>query len=483
MTRHSAIQWLLLASVALLVAAARWSARRTHNASDFLIAHRRLGPWLAACGVLGGTTNATVLILVVAAAFVWGVCAVWLAGGVLAGVLLSVVYVAPRLHAMATAHEGVTLTQLISSGAGERMQPTIALSAALIAFVALLLQASLAAGFAAQMLREAAGYSLWSIVLFGVAGVAACVFAGGLRAASCCDAVQSGAMALTLVLLPIPALIALGGTDVLMAELTAPDAAFSDWFAGKRGVVALALALGGFGIGCAAPGQPHAMARLMSVRADRSALPRYLTPILASVLLGAALFCGWCTRALYGGLQAPEQALYALATRLLPPALAGAFIVALFIALMSSVASPLLALASQCSVELRRPTALLSSGWTRLALVVAAAVAIAFTLLVPIELATHGWFPYLALGASFGPLLMVRLTGKRVRPGSVLGAMWTGFVLTVIFHVLPDSPGDFLERVLPFVASLGIALTGGERRRNPDRADRSQETMHHSVPI
>ena len=42
---------------------------------------------------------------------------------------------------------------------------------------------------------------------------------------------------------------------------------------------------------------------------------------------------------------------------------------------------------------------------------------------------------------------------------------------------------DFLERVLPFIASLGIALTGGERRRNPDRADRSQETVHDRVPI
>jgi sodium/proline symporter len=52
-----------------------------------------------------------------------------------------------------------------------------------------------------------------------------------------------------------------------------------------------------------------------------------------------------------------------------------------------------------------------------------------------------------------------------------------------VFHLLPDSPGDFLERVLPFIAALGIALTGGERRRNPDRADRSQETMHDRVPI
>jgi sodium/proline symporter len=95
----------------------------------------------------------------------------------------------------------------------------------------------------------------------------------------------------------------------------------------------------------------------------------------------------------------------------------------------------------------------------------------------------HAMFGYAAIGAAFGPLLLVRISGKRVRPGATLGAMWSGFILSLLFHLLPDSPGDFLERVLPFVAALGIALTGGERRRNPDRADRSQETVHDRVPI
>jgi hypothetical protein len=77
----------------------------------------------------------------------------------------------------------------------------------------------------------------------------------------------------------------------------------------------------------------------------------------------------------------------------------------------------------------------------------------------------------------------VRLAGKRVRPGSTLGAMWAGFLLTVLFYLLPDSPGDLFERVMPFLASLGIALTGGERRRDPDRADRVETTVHDRAAI
>jgi sodium/proline symporter len=115
---------------------------------------------------------------------------------------------------------------------------------------------------------------------------------------------------------------------------------------------------------------------------------------------------------------------------------------------------------------------------------VLAAVCVAVsTLFAPSTVFDHAMFGYTAIGASFGPLLLVRLCGKRVRPGATLGAMWSGFLLSLLFHLLPDSPGDFLERVLPFVTSLGIALTGGERRRNPDRADRSQETVHDRIPI
>ena len=46
-----------------------------------------------------------------------------------------------------------------------------------------------------------------------------------------------------------------------------------------------------------------------------------------------------------------------------------------------------------------------------------------------------------------------------------LSCMWTGFVLTVMFYLLPDSEGDLLERVLPFVVALAVAAGLSQRRR------------------
>jgi Na+/proline symporter len=134
-------------------------------------------------------------------------------------------------------------------------------------------------------------------------------------------------------------------------------------------------------------------------------------------------------------------------------------------------------------VDLKRATAPLSLTLLRGMLLVTAVLVCIILLYSPGRIVDHAMFAFTALGASLGPLLLVRLSGKRIRPGSTLGAMWAGFLLSLVFHLLPDSPGDFLERVLPFIAALGIALTGGERRRNPDRADRSEETMHDRVPI
>jgi sodium/proline symporter len=484
MARSSVVTLVLLAFVALLLVMATWAARRTHHAADYLIASRRLGVWLTAFGFIGNATNAWTLLLLGAAAFTWGLSAIWLWAAMLFGALISMWYVAPRLQSVAAAQNSTTVTQVISADAGDRLQPLITRSAAFIALVFLLLQISIALRAAATLLQVDSAYDLNTSVFVFAAVVAGCVLAGGLRAASLCDAVQVIVMLVAALLLPLPAIVFLASWDSLLSSLAVLGPATSDWFGGKSGVVALAFAVGAFGLGFAVPGQPHAMVRFLAAK-DEAVLRRARWIALAwmVVSLGAVLICGWCARLLYDGLQHPEQALFALARRLLPPSIAAVFVTSLVWAIVLSTASPMLAIASQFAVEFRRAAAPLSLAWSRFAVVVTAILAIIVSLFIPLGLVEQGLLALTALGAAFGPLLLVRLSGKRIRPGSALGAMWAGFILTLLFHLLPDSPGDFLERVLPFVAALGIALTGGERRRNPDRADRSQETVHDRVPI
>ena len=57
---------------------------------------------------------------------------------------------------------------------------------------------------------------------------------------------------------------------------------------------------------------------------------------------------------------------------------------------------------------------------------------------------------------AFGPTLFFRLVGARVRPGGVWLAILIGFGLSVLFYLLPNTPGDILERLVPFVSGVVV---------------------------
>ena len=484
MNRSATVLLTLLSFAALLLVVAVWAGRRTHNAADLVLANRRLDAWLLAVSCTANTVNAWLLMTLAGAAFAWGLSAVWIWAGFIAGAALNLFFIAPRVRQITLAQGHVTLLQILSVDAGDRLQPLVARCAIAIFMACVLLQASAMMRFAGELLVQEFGFNLVSMALTSVALVTIGAFAGGLRACAIGDTVQVVVVGAMAALLLLPAAMAIGGMEQLSVALTALGPAATDWFGGRNGVVALAFAAGVFGIGLGSIGQPQLATRFMAAR-DEAALrfAGWLTLALLALLLGLVLSCGWAASILYAGLSRPELSMFAIADRSLPPGLAAFIVAALIAAAMANLGSQLLALAASLAIDTRRVNAPLSLAWNRVAMASAAVLVVLSTLFAPASALEHAMFGYAAIGASFGPLLLVRLFGKRVRPGATLGAMWTGFILSLLFHLLPDSPGDFLERVLPFVASLGIALTGGERRRNPDRADRSQETVHDRIPI
>jgi len=64
--------------------------------------------------------------------------------------------------------------------------------------------------------------------------------------------------------------------------------------------------------------------------------------------------------------------------------------------------------------------------------------------------------------------LLVRLAGYRVSARGTLSAMCMGAGLTVVLSYFPNSPGDALERLLPFVLALGISVAGIRGRQSLD---------------
>ena len=468
----------------LLLIGAIWGARRTHNAADYLVASRRLGVWLTALSHTANALPAWLCFVVCGAAFAWGVSAVWIAIALFAGTVLNWFFVAPRLRQLAAGHGSVSVLQIVGADTGERLHAVLVRSAALIlaAMLTLLIAAQLQS--VALVLAKEFAFGITGSIIVVAAAMALFTAVGGYWAASLADAAQITIVFVVASFLLLVALVGADGPAQLRVAFAALGPQASDLFGARHGVVAIAFAAGVLGIGIALPGQPQALSRFIAAR-DETTLrhARWVSLLFMAALLAVLLACGWCAQVWYSGSGESRLALFALATRMLPPA-TGAFLALLLLgAVALSVTGHLLVLASLVAADMRRMNAKLSITVAHVTTGLAALVAACFTLYAPLEWLDQGLFAFTVLGASFGPLVLVRVAGKRIRPGAALGAMWAGLILVVLFHLLPDSPGDVLERVLPFVAALGIALTGGERRSNPDRADRSQETVHDRVPI
>jgi sodium/proline symporter len=484
MERSSAASLTILIFVAVLFAVSAWARARTHNATDFLLASRRLGPWLLALGYTGSATNAWILLAVSGAAFAWGLSAVWLWLAFVLGDIINWFYIAPRVRALSGAQGTMTLVQVLTADSGDRMQRLVVRSAVGIVFVLLLMQTGAQLHALGDVVAENFGVASSTTVILGALLVFACTVAGGFWFANLCDALQISLLLVMAALMSLAGFMATGGWEDLRLAFTALGPEASNVLGGRHGVVAVAFAAGVLSLGLSISGQPQAMARYMAARDELTiARARWISLLWMAVLLAAMLACGWSAKVLYAGLENAEYALLSSMQRMLPP-WASAIAIAIVVGtLLCALVSPLLAVAATLATDLKRAAVPFSLTWSRAALLGAVVLMACFALFADTRLVDHTLFSMTTLGATFGPLLLVRLSGKRVRPGASLGAMWAGAVLSLLFHLLPDSPGDFLERVLPFVAALGIALTGGERRRNPDRADRTQETVHDRVPI
>ena len=92
-------------------------------------------------------------------------------------------------------------------------------------------------------------------------------------------------------------------------------------------------------------------------------------------------------------------------------------------------------------------------------------VAVVISVWLPEAIFARVLFAWNALGATFGPLVLFTVFRWRYAPAAAPVAMVVGFVGTVVFYVLPDTPGDFAERFLPFVLAFALLLASRFRSK------------------
>ena len=160
-----------------------------------------------------------------------------------------------------------------------------------------------------------------------------------------------------------------------------------------------------------------------------------------------------------------ESLFFAAAQNYLPSVLAGIVIAAVLSAVMSTVDSLLLAAASAVShdsgIAYDTPKRALLFG--RLAMVGVAVVAVFLTLFLPQEIFSRVLFSWVALGAAFGPVLLVTCLGMRVRDGFKFAAICSGFVIAVTAYGIDGTAADVVEKWGSWLAGLLILFIGKTR--------------------
>ncbi len=463
MSTSTVILITLVSYKALLVGIGLWASRRTHSEDDFFLGGRSLGPVVAAISYSSSASSAWTLLGMSGVAFVMGVGALWIVAGSVIGMLIAWYWIAPRLMSASRERNLVTLTDLLlgnMSGAQRR---------GLLWIVSLVIVVSFSFYVAAQFQGAAAtfsssfGLSMPASIVTGAIIIMIYTLLGGFWAVSVTDTVQGLLMAATAILLPVSALVAVGGWNGFMDGLAAVSSASQlSMTAGNLGLAALGFVFGLLCIGIGTFGQPHLLVRFMALR-DARALrqARTLTILWYLLVFLGMCFLGLVGHALFPATEDPERIFFVLTENLFSPLLGGILIAAVLSAIMSTADSQLLVAASALAHDLGlgRGSAKRTLLVSRLSIAGLVALAVLIALYLPEAIFNRVLFAWIALGSAFGPLVFARLAGASLNGTAVIASVLLGFGSAVVLYLAPNTPGDIAERVLPFsLAALCLWL-------------------------
>ncbi|MBU1698645.1 MAG: sodium/proline symporter [Candidatus Eisenbacteria bacterium] len=425
------------------------SARKTKTLPDFLLAGRRLGPWVVAFSERASGESGWMLLGLTGLAYASGLGdpsgrklepAFWTAVGGVCGIAASWLLIASRLRRESERLGALTLPRFFELKFGTN-DPMIRLVATGIISFCFAFYIGAQFDAAGKSLQQTFGWSHLSGVFVGAAIIVFYTLMGGFFAVAWTDFIQGWIMLFTLVALPLATFIGLGGWDGCAAKITAMEPQFLTLSGGRSGWRLLSGILGGFGVGMGYLGQPHLLVRYMSLRSHKS-VPKARTIALTWAILayGGAVMMGLVALAYYGGgaFDDPEKMMPALAMDVFPAWLAGILICGALAAMMSTADSQLLVTTSAVAEDIYhqsiRPKASQKHlvQVSRFITLIVGIVAIALSQL-PRSIFDKVLFAWGGLGAAFGPALLLSLWWKGTTRNGVLAGMVVGFVSVILW--------------------------------------------------
>lgn len=436
------------------------ASRLTKTLPDFLLADRKLGPWVVAFSERASGESGWMLLGLTGLAYATGLGdpsgtklqpAFWTALGGVMGITASWFLIAKKLRVESERLGALTLPRFfeLKFGGNDPLIRFVATGIITFCFTFYIAAQFDAAG---KLLERTFEWNHMTGVLVSAAIIVFYTLMGGFFAVAWTDFVQGWIMLFTLVVLPLATLSLLGGWEGLVQKFHSinPDLLLEgdpklllSITGGRHGWNLIAGILGGFGVGFGYSGQPHLLARYMSIRnPDDIATARSVAIVWAILAYSGAILMGLVALGYYGyGTDAfsdPEMMMPALAKAIFPAWLAGIVISGALAAMMSTADSQLLVTTSVVSEDIYHQSVnpeasqKLLVNLSRFVTLIIGIIAI-FLSQLPQSIFDKVLFAWGGLGAAFGPTLILSLWWKKTNRNGVIAGMVIGFLTVIIW--------------------------------------------------
>ena len=466
------IGFLFYLVVILVVGFITYNINKSHK--DFFIAGRKLNPWVVAFSERASGESAWLLLGLPGAAFASGLLEFWTALGCVSGIIFYWFFIAKALRVETERLGAFTLPTFLAARF-DKGQSAIRVLATFIIIFFFIFYLSAQFNGAGKIMNVTFGLKQSTGMIIGAAVIIFYTMMGGFFAVAWTDMVQGIIMIGTLVVLPLVGMAELKQIhdgSLPLADLVSSDGhRMLSWTGGKTGWAAAALIISGLSWALGYMGQPHLLTRFMAIRsAEEIKISRRIAIAWVIPAFSGALLIGIIGAGLYeqGMFEDIEKVMPHLANELLPAWLAGIFVSGAIAAMMSTADSQLLVISSSIIEDLFHRTlgwdvsdrALLKgSRWITIVVgLIGFVIALTSDKLI-FSMVSYAWA---GLGSSFGPLILLTLTWKKVTWQGTIAGLLTGFVSTVVWSELISLDAvisvRFVSWVMAFLAVWLVSL-------------------------
>ncbi|HMB41793.1 MAG TPA: sodium/proline symporter [Balneolaceae bacterium] len=449
----------------LIIGVGIYSSRfSSQGISEFFIGGRKMNRVVVALSAVVSGRSAWLLLGVTGMAYSRGPSAIWAVVGYIIVELFLFLYYARRLRNFSEKRDCITIPDFFS----ERFSDKDGILRTILVVIFLIFMIGyVSAQFVAGGKAFASGFGIEmnTGIIITAAIVLLYTVAGGFLAVSLTDMFQAAFMLIALVLLPIIAIINLGGLTEMLQQLELLDAVYIDPFAVSAGV-----AIGFLGIGMGSPGNPHILARYMSIDDSKQLRVAAVVGTVWNVLMAwGAVFIGMAGRVYFPDVamlpDSDTENLFPMLAQLqLHPALFGVVLASIFAAIMSTADSQLLVAASSVVRDIYEKQ--IKKGevvpqkklvlYSRMVVIALVLIALLFGFIATDLVFWLVLFAWAGLGASLGPTSILALYWKGTTRTGVISGLLTGTFVTVTWYYIPFLKNALYELIPGFVAALII---------------------------